>query len=239
VTRRDLLARGVAGVVVLAARGTAMAAARGVRDAVDHLLLGAPDLDGGIAWLEARIGVKAQLGGSHPGVGTRNALVSLGPRQYLEIIAPDPAQSSFNFDIDLRKLGAPRLVNWAVSTPDVEAATAAARRDGLQVFGPRDGSRRRPDGVTLRWRSGGVVAKLGEPDVNPVPFFIQWASDSRHPSADAPAGCRLVDFAIAGPDPAKLESVLASLGVDASVTKAAHAGLSATLDTPKGRVMLK
>jgi hypothetical protein len=220
----------------LAAQGRAMAEARTVRDSVDHLLLGAADLDAGISWFEERSGVRAQIGGSHPGMGTRNALASLGSRQYLEIIAPDPAQSAFNFNIDLRALAAPRLVTWAVSTPDIDAAVAAARRDNLQIFGPRDGSRKRPDGSLLRWRSAGVVASLAEAGVDPVPFFIQWAADSRHPSADAPPGCRLVEFAIAGSDPERLEAVLASLGIDAAVTKAAHAGLTATLDTPKSRV---
>lgn len=209
------------------------------RSRCDHLLLGAPDLDAGIAWLEQRTGVRAQIGGSHPGVGTRNALVSLGVRQYLEIIAPDPAQSAFNFDIDLRKLSAPRLVTWAASTTDVDAAVAAAKRDKLEVFGPRDGSRKRPDGSVLHWRTAGVLASLAEGDVDPVPFFIQWAGDSRHPSADAPAGCRLADFAIAGPDPGKLESVLAGLGIEAKVTKAAHAQLTATLETPKGGIVLQ
>ena len=216
-----------------------MAEARTIRESVDHLLLGAPDLDVGIAWLEQRTGVRAQVGGSHPGVGTRNALVSLGSRQYLEIIAPDPAQSAFNFNLDLRRLPAPRLVTWAVSTPDIDAAVAAARRDKLEVFGPRDGSRRRPDGSVLHWRSAGTAASFAEAEVDPVPFFIQWAADSRHPSVDAPAGCQLVDFAIAGPDPGKLEAVLAGLGVDASVTKSDHARLTATLETPKGRVVLQ
>lgn len=216
-----------------------MAQARSIRESVDHLLLGARDLDEGIAWLDARTGVKAQPGGSHPGVGTRNALVSLGGRQYLEIIAPDPAQTAFNFNLDLRALPAPRLVTWAVSTRDVDAAAAAARRHGLEVFGPRDGSRTRPDGSVLQWRSAGVRAAFAEADVDPVPFFIEWASSSHHPSSDAPAGCRLVDVAIAGPDPVKLEAVLASLGVAATVAKAVHARLTATLDTPKGRVTLQ
>jgi len=239
VTRRELLASGLAGVAMLAGRGNAMAEGRTVRESVDHLLLGARDLDEGIAWLDARTGVKAQPGGSHPGVGTRNALVSLGGRQYLEIIAPVPAQAAFNFNLDLRALRTPRLVTWAVSTPDVDAAVAAARRHGLEVVGPRDGSRTRPDGSVLQWRSAGLTASFAEADVDPVPFFIEWASSSHHPSSDAPAGCRLVDVAIAAPEPAKLEAVLAGLGIGARVTKAAHVRLSATLDTPKGRVTLE
>lgn len=239
-TRRELLATGFAAAgAALAAQGKTMAESRTIRESVDHLLLGARDLDEGIAWLHARTGVKAQPGGSHPGVGTRNALVSLGGRQYLEIIAPDPAQSQFNFNIDVRRLSAPRLVTWAVSTSDVDAAVAAVRRHGLEVFGPRDGSRARPDGSVLEWRSAGVKAPFAEPGVDPVPFFIEWASNSRHPSVDAPAGCRLVDLAIAGPDPARLKALLASLALDATVTKAAHARLTATLDTPKGRVILE
>ena len=209
-----------------------------MRDAVDHLLLGAPDLDKGIAWMEERTGVRAQMGGSHPGVGTRNALLSLGERHYLEIIAPDPAQSSFNFQVDLRKLTAPRLVTWAASTLDLDDVVSRARASGFGVFGPRDGLRVRPDGVTLKWRSAGIQAGLAEDDIDPVPFFIQWASGSVHPSADAPAGCRLVSLDASHPSPSKLQDTLARLGISTTVRADQRTVLTATLETTRGRVAI-
>jgi len=97
------------------------------RTAVDHLLLGTADLERGIAWVERRTGVKAVRGGSHPGVGTQNALISLGRRQYLEIIAPDPAQTVYTFPIDVRTLTEPRLMTWAAVTGDINALAKTAR----------------------------------------------------------------------------------------------------------------
>ena len=209
---------------------------RSARDAIDHILLGAPDLDRATAWFAARTGVKPVFGGIHPGRGTRNALASLGPRQYLEIIAPDPAQKAFNFQIDLRKLAAPKIVNWAVAG-DVDAAAVTARRLKYAVYGPQEGSRMRPDGSQLLWRSAGVLAPFRDTEVDPMPFFIEWGKDTKHPSEDSPAG-HLIAFEIRHSDPAALQTTLASFDIDAAVTKGERPTLTATLDTPKGRVML-
>jgi hypothetical protein len=206
--------------------------------AVDHLLLGVNDLDRGIAWVEQRLGVRATIGGTHPGVGTRNALLSLGARHYLEIIAPDPAQSAYHFHIDIRALSEPRLITWAAVTNDVEAVAHAARNSGYQLLGPRAGSRQTPSGKLLRWKSLGVLNKLGAGGVEPIPFFIEWAPDSPHPSQDSPAGSELQSLDFQHPDPAALAAALKGLGVEGKVAQASTVRLTATLKTPKGPVKL-
>ena len=91
------------------------AAMQDATTALDHLLIGAPTLEDGVAWLEARTGVRATLGGSHPGLGTWNALASLGPTQYVEIIAPDPAQAGVDtfYVPGLRDLSGAKVSTWA------------------------------------------------------------------------------------------------------------------------------
>jgi hypothetical protein len=206
--------------------------------AVDHLLLGSADLDRGIAWVEKLTGVRAVIGGSHPGVGTRNALISLGGRQYVEIIAPDPAQTAYNFPIDVRMLTEPRLITWAAATRDITVTAKNAQEAGYQIFGPRDGSRTRPDGKVLKWKTLGVVNQFGLQGIEPIPFFIQWAADSLHPSQDSPKGCELRTFKIEHPEPANVMAMLRKLGIEATVEQAKNAILTATLKTPRGKVEL-
>ena len=240
-TRREWLllcaAAGASG--ALARRAEAADSLTPAVAAVDHLILGVNDLDAGVAWFEKASGVKAVFGGVHPGVGTRNALAALGGKRYLEILAPDPAQTDFQFRIDVRKLTEPRLVNWAAGTADVEAVAKKGGATGYQLFGPRAGSRARPDGRTLRWELLGVMHDLEANGVDPIPFFIEWAADAVHPSQESPTGCELTALEIEHPNPGKVKKVLSTLGLDAPVRKGKAARLGATLSTPKGPVTLR
>jgi hypothetical protein len=114
-------------------------------------------------WMEERTGVRAVIGGSHPGVGTCNALLSLGGRQYLEIIAPDPEQTQVaaRYQI-LNTLNTPRLITWAAATDNAETTAKRCRAAGLDVLGPNPGSRQRPDGKLIQQRTSARSAEPGD-----------------------------------------------------------------------------
>jgi hypothetical protein len=205
-----------------------------VPDNLDHILFGAPDLDHGIAWMQERSGVRAIFGGVHPGRGTRNALLSLGPRRYLEIIAPDPQQASAASGNDianrLRSLQEPRLIGWAAHTNDLATLAQKATATGIAIENPRDGSRVRPDGKTLLWRSFALKNDFD----GVLPFFIEWDRSSIHPSEDAPAGCALQRFFIESPAMEDVRLVVGKLGLQVELKPAKTPGLRASIVGKEG-----
>ncbi len=199
---------------------------------LDHIILGCNDLDLGMELVEQNTGVRPAIGGVHPGRGTRNALLSLGERRYLEIIAPDPAQQKIVHFPQIREMKNPRLIGWAVHPPDI-AATARLLRDNQIAFqGPDDGSRKRPDGRVLNWKT----INLADDRHGILPFFIEWSADSVHPSKDAPKGCQLDYFTVMAVDPAELSQVFQRIGVDASVERSDRDRLRAHITGPKGEL---
>ena len=227
ISRRTFLA--ITGSAVMVPR--TLWAVEQVPGMLDHILLGCSDLDRGVAFVEERTGVRAAFGGVHPGRGTQNALLSLGTRRYLEIIAPDPQQSGARQYPVITKLIEPRLIGWAAHSADLQFLAAKLARSGVGADGPVPGSRNRPDGRVLRWNTLTLRA-----DGNGLlPFFIEWSADSIHPSSDSPQGCSLLRFDAVSPDPETLSKEVARLGLDIPIVKGDHARLRATITSPKGR----
>ncbi len=199
---------------------------------LDHFILGCDDLDRGIDFVEKHTGVRAAFGGVHPGRGTRNALLSLGERRYLEIMAPDPAQKLTPQIPRLRELKEPHIVSWAVHPANVNQLVARLREAGVAFKDPQPGSRQRPDGKLLHWKS----LALNDDHDGLLPFFIEWSADSLHPSADAPKGCRLVHFGAVAPQPDDLAKFATFLQIDLPISRGDKPALQATIVGPKGEL---
>lgn len=220
----------------LAITGAALAAPRVTFSApkvptlLDHILLGCNELDRGVDFVCQNTGVRPVFGGVHPGAGTRNALLSLGTQRYLEVIAPDPAQPDAPDLRGLKKLGEPRLVMWAAHPGDVDALAARLKSHGLAVDGPNPGSRKRPDGRILTWKT---LALKDEPS-GLLPFFIEWGAGIVHPSVDARKGCDLLEFRILTTQPEELAKTVRLLELDVAVERAEKPQLRARITGPKG-----
>jgi glyoxalase-like protein len=223
---------------VLAAPSLSWAADDAQEDEVpallDHILLGCNDLDLGIQFVEENTGVRPAIGGVHPGRGTRNALLSLGERRYLEIIAPDPAQRKIVHFPQIRDMKVPRLIGWAVHPPDIAATAKLLSENKVAFQGPADGSRKRPDGLVLNWKT----INLADERHGILPFFIEWSADSVHPSKDAPKNCELDYFSVLAVDPTELSQVFKRIGVEVPVERSDKDRLRAHITGPKGELGL-
>ena len=224
-------------VLVLASIATLEAQLSPLLAEIDHLVYATPDLDLGVSTIEKTLGIRATPGGQHPGMGTRNALVALGPASYLEIIGPDPDQpmptGPRRFGIDT--LTAPRLIGWVAKSRELDAVAARAAASGVPLGPVIPGSRKRPDGVMLSWRytDPSIVAadRL-------VPYFIDWGS-SPHPSATAARGATLVRLRAEHPDAPRVQKMIDALGLHLRVEKGSTPAMIATIDSPRGRVELR
>jgi hypothetical protein len=208
----------------------------------DHVILAIDTLSKGIELLGRATGVTATFGGAHPGRGTQNALLSLGNGRYIELMAPNyddtaaTARSGAAARAQAFSTLAPLTpIGWAVHVSNAEQARARLVARGLPVSDIQPGSRQRPDGKLLRWQT---FDPWGDRERGVLPFAIEWAADSPHPSLDAPGGCRLVDLQIVSPAADSLRQLFEKAEWPVTIRAGAREQIEVTLDCPTGRVHL-
>ena len=145
----------------------------------DHLVVAAETLETGVDHVERCVGVTATRGGAHEFMGTHNALISLGPDAYLEIIAIDPDARAPGharwFALDAFR-GPPRLTNWVCRSDDL---SMELRRAPPEMGPITDASRGR-----LHWQM--AVPEGGQyPHDGGFPGMIGWMSGG-HPAKRLP-----------------------------------------------------
>jgi hypothetical protein len=201
---------------------------------IDHLVYGVPDLDEGMDGIELLLGTRPARAGRHPAYGTRNALLSLGPTCYLEVIAPDPELPTPDRGIGfgVGGLTKPRLVTWSLRHPAIEAAAVRADLGGVEP-----GRRERADGTVLSWK---LTDPYAERMGGVIPFLIDWG-ETPHPASSAPSGSRLVGIRLEHPVPARVLERLDLLEADfteVDVVRGDEPCIVALIETPGGAVEL-
>lgn len=206
----------------------------------DHLVFAASTLAQGIEYVADLTGATPRPGGKHAGMGTHNALVKLGERFYLEIIAIDPGGDKPSrkrwFDLDDGDLQAdlldrPQLIHWVARTRDLDFVSEHAGYTTGPILPFARGD--------YRWRI--TVPEDGKrPGRGVLPTLIQWEVP-QHPADALPeTGLSLAQLAASHPEPAPVRQSLAMLGLDhlMHVTYDREARLAAMLRTPRGLVAL-
>ncbi|THF86256.1 VOC family protein [Deinococcus sp. KSM4-11] len=198
---------------------------------LDHLVIAARTLDEGRAWLEGRLGVSMQPGGTHDTFGTHNAVLSLGPDAYLEVVAvnpdaPTPPRPRW-FALDTQEMRerlevGPALIHWVAS---VEGLTPS--NDVLELARGEN-----------RWRLT-VAADGSLPMYGVAPSLIHWLTPPP-PTRLEDAGVRLVKLQLGTSHPDRLRARLDALQFqgEVEVYEAPQAELRAVLQTPGGIVTL-
>jgi hypothetical protein len=186
------------------------------------------------------IGVDPVDGGIHPRFGTRNVILPLAHERYVEVVEvldhPASDKAPFGQAVRARSEVGGGWLGWVVAVDDLAPFEARIGRAAV------DGNRHRPDGVELRWRQLGVKGLISDPQ---LPFFIQWADASLHPSTAANTAVTIGNLQIAG-DPERVRDWLDLPADETSsvidFTFVAPHGtpglLAVTFDTPTGKVVI-
>jgi hypothetical protein len=210
------------------------------RATLDHLVVAATTLADGIDYLAALTGIAPQPGGKHVAMGTHNALMRLGDRVYLEIIAIDPGGAKPDrprwFDLDDVALQAelmerPRLIHWVARTDDIERACAACPTPLGPVLAMSRGD--------YRWRIT-IPADGARPGQGLVPTLIQWDVPTHPANRLAKTDVSLAGLAASHPQSEHIRAALAALGLEGTmaVTYDREIRLAAMLRSPRGTVTL-
>lgn len=217
------------------------------RAELDHLVVASARLDDGIDWVEQQLGVRPQPGGRHVAMGTHNALLKLGPRAYLEVIAIDPDGTPparprwFALDepaMRARLAEKPALITWVLRCDSL--ASACARVPDLgEILSMSRGD--------FRWKI--AVPETGSlPWAGVLPAAIQWEHGpdgaELHPCDRLPdSACELLELKLTHP-----AAVLGTAGIVAMFRELRVVGaidlksgpvrIEARIRTPRGEVTL-
>lgn len=204
---------------------------------IDHIVYAVKDLEVAIEWFEAQTGIRPVFGGYHQTQGTKNALVNLGDACYLEILAIDPNNLAIQaprwMGIDLIETAC--ITRWALKSSDLLSDAAILERHNKALGNRQTGQRKTTDGTMLSWE---MTIPSAAPQIELLPFMVDWRSSSAHPTQNLKPACVLKNISFHHPNPNTLKAAFDQLQINTIILEADTPQVKIHIDSPNGIVLL-
>jgi len=204
---------------------------------IDHLVYCVPNLEEAIQEIGSKLGIFPVFGGFHKTQGTKNALLNLGSGQYLEILAADPTnkehQSNRWMGIDL--IQKPQMTRWAIKSDNISSDSIILKSSYPKMGAIFNGSRLTSDGEELAWS---MILPLSKPEVEVIPFMVDWSDSAFHPTDKLEIGCELKEISFKSQNQEKDIETFKKLGLENSISQALESKISVVISGPNGEVWL-
>ncbi len=200
---------------------------------IDHLVYGVPDLDQAIHHFNAVYGIAPIRGGKHKHKGTHNAIINLGNECYLELLAIDKENTIItgNRWMGMDFVENAKITRWAIKSKDVSSDVEVIKKVNPALGTLGNGLRITESGNTLSWE---MSMPLANPEVELIPFLINWSESGHHPTHNLDVQCELIEMTLTHPEPPHILDCFHDLGIALPINRATETSFKATFSGPKG-----
>ena len=204
---------------------------------IDHLVIGAAELDKATKQIQSFIKAEFLAGGKHPLMATHNRLIKLQKSIYMEIIAADPSASlprspirknrwfSLDSPVTQKRLShAPQPLCWVVAVNNIEQTSMHCGYNPGNVIEMTRGN--------LKWKI--TVSENGDlPESGVLPILIEWPN-GKHPTKTMPeSNVSLEKLTLFHPHPSKIKHILSKLNIKGPIkVNLGEPNLQFSLKTP-------
>jgi len=200
---------------------------------IDHIGLGVPDTEDGVAWLSQRTGAEPRIRDPEPDQWYWSASLMIADDSFLEVIGPNPAWTRFQpFHRLLASLREPQILFWYIGVSDFVAfqSLAASHKIPIQRVEEINHDKAAPN------HSSYTRGFVGPGFLSQRPNVIQWLD--RAVDDTEPPACHLTGFRLRHPKSEKINLTFKALGIDLPVERGSPQ-IGATLATPNGAVTIE
>lgn len=153
---------------------------------------------------------------------------------YLELLAADDSNTSVTKPrwMGIDHLTKNQITRWAVKSEHLEKDKVILKKYNRDMGEIKTGSRNTADGTLLQWE---FMMPLPKPEVELIPFFLDWSKTEKHPSELLPnMDCELLELYATHPNPEKIISILGILECDLKIKKSDLTAMKLIIKCPNG-----